>query len=233
MLNPKNAYRNKIIDASINEDIETLKKEFDNSCTETNRFAILYAAQKGKLKSLEFFEKYFPDPLHINFRDLLCMAASYGHEDCLEFIIKKSIHKPFNNQALFSCARKGYLNCIKKIEPFVNLKSCKSLALRMSSESGHFDCVKYLIPKSNPKSCNSIVLVRALKNNHFDVFNLLYPFCEPDKALKYAKDYFILDYSKLSFFEEKIKDENFKKIINKELQTLIEEKDDSKGKRKI
>ena len=158
---------------------------------------LLWAAGKGDIQAVgTFLDKGLdPNTADSDGNTLLMLAARYGHQDLVTFLIgrKASVTRrsPHGDTALMAACLKGHLATAKVlIENGAQINHSGWTPLLYAAFEGHTDVIKYLIEKGADK--NGLApngytpLMLAARNGHLDAAReLLYE--DADMSVKGSK----------------------------------------------
>ncbi len=88
-----NMYNNKeqlLRELYANKEFKRFKQleEFYNCESSSDSDYLINAAKHGNLDGLKFFHKYFRDIFDLNINTVLVTCASFGHDQCVEYLVK-------------------------------------------------------------------------------------------------------------------------------------------------
>lgn len=151
-----------LIEASVNGNVDDVKRLLFGSKTQVNHQALLWAAQKGHLDVVKLLLPV-SDP-QFNNSMVLRETIIKGHTEIVKLLIPVSDPKANDSQALRMAANYGYTEIVKLLIPVSDVKAIDSTALKwvLRSDADNIECVKLLIPHSD---CNRVLMDTSLSDS--------------------------------------------------------------------
>lgn len=170
--------------------IHHIKKlnKFVDSLDDNNTTSLIYAANKGHEKIVEFLIKEGAsiNVIFSNYSPLM-LASMNGHKNIVKLLLDcgcdLTTKDARGNNALMLASKKGFFDIVKMIDSngIINLNECNAEglnALMLASINGHLNITNYLIEKGTnlylKDSHDSSALALAVIHNQYDIFKILF-----------------------------------------------------------